>query len=176
MTRDSSLPSSQPGGESVPPAPSTELMKIGDFARLADTNLRTLRYYEELGLIQPATRSQGGFRYYRRTDINRVNMIRDLQELGLQLERIRELMAARTLGEGRELFFARVRRALEEQDQLLEQRMQTLAAQRRKVAQALHKIGECRHCTHSPEHHNNFCEPCGTTGESLPEHLSALFQ
>jgi DNA-binding transcriptional MerR regulator len=170
-----SIPPSGSGDESASRATS-ELMKIGDFARLADTNLRTLRYYEELGLIQPATRSQGGFRYYRRTDINRVNMIRDLQELGLQLERIRELMAARSQGEVRDIFFARVRRALEEQDHLLEQRMLTLAAQRKKVSQALHKIVECRHCTHSPEAHNNFCEPCGTTGESLPEHLSALFQ
>lgn len=167
---------SSPSGNGADSAAAPDLLKIGDFARLADTNLRTLRYYEELGLISPASRSQGGFRYYRRTDIHRVNMIRDLQELGLHLDRIRELMAARENGEGREPFLARVRQALEEQDHLLEERMQTLSAQRKKVAQALHKIGECRHCTHSPQHDNNFCEPCGTTGESLPDHLSALFQ
>ena len=72
-----------------------ELLKIGEFAKFAQTNLRTLRYYEELGLLTPASRSQGGFRYYRRTDVNRLAMIRDLQSLGLQLERIRELMATR---------------------------------------------------------------------------------
>ena len=48
--------------------------------------------------------------------------------------------------------------------------------QRKKVVEALHKIGECRHCARSPRHENNFCQPCGTTGEALPEHLSALFQ
>jgi DNA-binding transcriptional MerR regulator len=158
------------------PDKSAALIKIGDFARLADTNLRTLRYYEELGLIHPAWRSQGGFRYYRAADVHRVGMIRDLQELGLHLDRIRELMAARDSTRGREAFFARIREALEEHDRLLEQRMQTLNAQRRKVAQALHKIGECRHCALSPNAENNFCEPCTTTGESLPEHLSALFQ
>jgi DNA-binding transcriptional MerR regulator len=175
MTSHPSTPPQDSADESST-KPCAELLKIGDFARLADTNLRTLRYYEELGLLSPASRSQGGFRYYRRTDINRVDMIRDLQELGLHLDRIRELMAARSTGEGRDLFLARVRHALEEQDHLLEQRMQTLTAQRKKVAQALHKIGECRHCTHSPQHDNNFCQPCGTTGESLPQHLSALFQ
>ena len=36
----------------------SELLKIGDFARVAGTNLRTLRYYEELGLLTPAARSQ----------------------------------------------------------------------------------------------------------------------
>ncbi|MCY2961276.1 MAG: MerR family transcriptional regulator [Planctomycetota bacterium] len=156
--------------------PNHELLKIGDFARLADTNLRTLRYYEELGLLTPASRSQGGFRYYRRTDINRVQMIRDLQELGLHLDRIRELISARAAEEPRDQFLARVRLALEEQDRLLSIRMAALEEQRKKVAQALHKIGECRHCVQMPRLDNNFCEPCTTTGERLPEHLSALYQ
>ena len=127
-------------------------------------------------MITPATRSQGGFRYYRRTDINRVHMIRDLQELGLHLDKIRELIGARSASEPRESFFARVKHALEEQDRLLRERMASLEQQRKKVAQALHKIGECRHCAHSPLADNNFCEPCATTGERLPEHLSALYQ
>lgn len=153
-----------------------ELMKIGDFARIADTNLRTLRYYEELGLLTPASRSQGGFRYYRRTDIHRVQMIRDLQELGLHLERIRDLLSTRAADESREQFIARVRTALEEQDRLLAARLAAIEEQRRKVAQALHKIRECRHCVQMPRSDNNFCEPCTTTGERLPDHLSALYQ
>lgn len=154
----------------------SKLLKIGDFARLADTNLRTLRYYEELGLILPANRSAGGFRYYRQTDINRVQMIRDMQELGLPLEKIRELISARQNGEARDPFLDRVRQALVEQDNMLVERARMLDLQRKKVAQALHKISECRHCTHSPAVDNNFCEPCVTTGEKLPEHLSALYQ
>ncbi|MBL8859954.1 MAG: MerR family transcriptional regulator [Planctomycetes bacterium] len=156
--------------------PQQELLKIGEFARLASTNLRTLRYYEELGLLSPAGRSQGGFRFYRLTDINRVQMIRDMQELGLHLDRIRELISARQADEGREVFLDRVRQALEEQDRMLVERVRALDEQRKKVAQALHKINECRHCTHSPAADNNFCEPCTTTGEKLPEHLSALYQ
>ena len=153
-----------------------EHLKIGDFARLADTNLRTLRYYEELGLLAPASRSQGGFRYYRRTDVNRVHLIRDLQELGLPLERIRDLISTRAADEPRERFFERVRTALEEQDRLLGVRMAALEEQRRKVQSALHKVGECRNCVRMPSPENNFCEPCSTTGEGLPEHLSALYR
>jgi len=152
------------------------LLKIGDFARAAETNLRTLRYYEELGLITPAQRSRGGFRYYRATDVNRVQMIRDLQDLGLHLDRIRELIAARAAGEARESFLERVRTTLEEQDRLLSERLRALEGQRSRVASALRKTAECRHCTHSPGHENNFCEPCATTGERLPDHLSALYQ
>lgn len=153
-----------------------ELLKIGDFARVADTNLRTLRYYEELGLLSPASRSQGGFRYYRRTDVHRVRRIRDLQELGLHLDRIRELLSARAADEPRDEYFARVRGALEEQEALLSTRIAALEDQRRKVVQALHKVGECRNCAQVPGLDNNFCEPCGTTGEQLPDHLSALYQ
>jgi DNA-binding transcriptional MerR regulator len=152
------------------------LLKIGDFAALAATNLRTLRYYEELGLLVPAARSGGGFRYYRPTDVNRVRMIRDLQDLGLHLDRIRELLGARCDPVHRGNFFERVRAALEEHDQLLRERMAALEEQRRKVAQALHKVAECRHCTHHPQPENNHCAPCATTGETLPEHLSALYQ
>lgn len=153
-----------------------ELLKIGDFARYADTNLRTLRYYEEMGLINPATRSQGGFRYYRQTDVHRVQMIRDLQELGLSLETIRDLIRARQDGEPRDRFLDRVRQALDEQDRLLAERMRSLEDQRRKVASALHKVSECKNCAFTPSSDNNFCEPCNRTGERLPEHLSALFQ
>jgi DNA-binding transcriptional MerR regulator len=156
--------------------PETDLLKIGDFARLAGTNLRTLRYYEELGLLDAATRSRGGFRYYRRTDIHRVRMIRDLQELGLNLDRICALLSPRSADEPREKFQARVCLALEEQDRLLAVRLAAVEEQRRKVAQALHKIRECRHCTQVPGIDNNFCEPCSTTGEHLPDGLSALYR
>ncbi len=152
------------------------LLKIGDFAKLANTNLRTLRYYEELGLLQPATRSQGGFRYYRESEIHRVALIHHFQALGLHLDRIRELMASRAAGEEREVYLARVRDVLQEHDKLLSQKVAVLEAQRAKVSQAVHKLNECRYCKHSPTPENNHCEPCVTTGESLPEFLSALYQ
>ncbi|QDU69101.1 MerR family transcriptional regulator [Engelhardtia mirabilis] len=152
-----------------------ELLKIGEFARLAGTNLRTLRYYEELGLMHPASRSEGGFRYYRRTDLNRLNMIRNLQELGLQLERIGELLETRTKGLSRGEFVNRVRRALAEQDRLIADRVEQLQAQRAKLAEASCKLGLCEGCEHFPNPENNFCEPCQNSGEVLPEHLSALF-
>jgi len=153
-----------------------DLLKIGDFARLAGTNLRTLRYYEELGLLSPSHRSQGGFRYYRTTDVNRVNMIRDLQELGLQLERIRELISARAADESGAKFFARMRQALAEQDRMLVERQRSIAEQRQRVQEALTKLSECQSCSTSPCAQNNHCEPCSTSGEHLPELLSALYQ
>ncbi|HUR28702.1 MAG TPA: MerR family transcriptional regulator [Planctomycetota bacterium] len=152
-----------------------ELLKIGDFAKLAGTNLRTLRYYEELGLLIPASRSQGGFRYYRRTDLHRLGMIHDLQGLGLPLEQIRELMATRDQAGARKDYLAKVHKALVEQDRLLRKRVEELGAQRSKIEKAIDKLHECQLCRHAPNTDNNFCEPCQMTGEHLPAPLSALY-
>lgn len=151
------------------------LLKIGDFARLADTNLRTLRYYEELGIFMPAERSAGGFRYYRETDVNRLDMIRQLQDLGMQLDEIGELLTSREESLSREQFLAKVRLILSRQDELLAQRISELEDQRERIGRAMKKTAECAQCVASPELANNFCEPCVCTGTPLPKSISALF-
>ncbi len=69
-----------------------ELIKVGDLARATNRTVRTLRYYEELGLLRPARRSEGGFRLYAPQDTRRVEMITELQELGLSLEKIASIV------------------------------------------------------------------------------------
>jgi len=155
--------------------PQIELIKIGDFAKLAGTNLRTVRYYEELGLLTPASRSSGGFRYYRIEDLDRLRMVGNLQRLGLELSRIRDLMYTRTPGSPRGEFLEHVRRALREQAALIDQRVAELGEQRQGLEQAMTKLTECESCDHHPEVGNNFCHPCQVDGKSLPTDLSALF-
>ncbi len=152
-----------------------DLIKIGDFAKLAGTNLRTLRYYEEIGLLQPAMRSSGGFRYYRGEDLDRLRMVASLQHLGLELARIRELMDTRSEGQARGDFHARVRRALGEQATLIQARIDELNLRRKGLDEALAKLTECENCSHRPSRQNNFCHPCQVDGQALPTDLSALF-
>ena len=150
-------------------------LKIGEFAKLAGTNLRTLRYYEELGLLVPAERSTGGFRYYRPTDLNRVRMVQRLQELGLSLEVIGDLMSCRTEDGDRMAWVHKVQKALQAQEDLVAERIAALEAQRDGLRVAHGKLADCSSCTERPGEHNNFCEPCQHTGQPLPEFLSALF-
>jgi DNA-binding transcriptional MerR regulator len=73
----------------------SELRTIGQAATAAGMTPRTLRYYEELGLLTPSGRSAGGARRYDDADIERLTRIRQLQELlGHDLEQIRRVMAA----------------------------------------------------------------------------------
>lgn len=152
-----------------------DLIKIGDFAAMAGTNLRTLRYYEEIGLLRPASRSTGGFRFYRPEDLNRLRMVASLQRLGLELAEIRTLMDTRTDGLPRKELLARVRAALDEQRKLIAERIAALEQQRGGLDEALAKLMHCEACTHSPATPNNFCNPCQVDQRDLPADLSALF-
>jgi DNA-binding transcriptional MerR regulator len=63
--------------------------RIGEVAEAAGVSTRTLRYYEELGLVSPSGHSPGGARRYSDADLARVLRIRELQHLvGFNLEAI----------------------------------------------------------------------------------------
>ena len=72
-----------------------KLLKIGEVARRTGTSLRTVRYYEELNLIQPKVRSQGGFRLYSQEECKRVQLIQNLQLLDFPLAKIKALFSGR---------------------------------------------------------------------------------
>lgn len=151
------------------------LLKIGAFAKLAGTNMRTLRYYEEIGLLLPTMRTDGGSRYYHTGDLHRFSMVQRLQELGLPLERIGELVLAGDDSRSSKSFLRAVRGALTEQERILAERAASIREQQEGIAVALEKLGDCDQCRHRPELKNHQCEPCPVDGAPLPPDLSALF-
>lgn len=70
---------------------SSQLFRVGDIARQTGKTVRAIRLYEELGLLQPATRSSGGFRLYGPEAVERVRWIELLHELGFSLLEMKEL-------------------------------------------------------------------------------------
>jgi DNA-binding transcriptional MerR regulator len=73
-----------------------DALRIGDVALLAGTTPRTIRYYEEIGLLPGAAdRARGAHRTYREADVERLQEVLRLKDLlGLSLEELRELMTA----------------------------------------------------------------------------------
>jgi MerR family copper efflux transcriptional regulator len=67
-------------------------MRIGEFAEQAGVTPRTIRYYEDLGLLGPNEREGQGFRYYTETELGRLKKIEVLKQLGLSLEEIGEVL------------------------------------------------------------------------------------
>ncbi|MFF2859907.1 MerR family transcriptional regulator [Streptomyces rubiginosohelvolus] len=69
-------------------------MQIGEVAARTELSLRTIRHYEETGLVTPSARSQGGFRLYTEADVARLMVIRRMKPLGFTLDQMRDLLDA----------------------------------------------------------------------------------
>lgn len=69
-------------------------LQIGEVAERAALSLRTVRYYEEQGLVTPARRSEGGFRLYTEEQVQRLLLIKQMKPLDFTVEQMRELLAA----------------------------------------------------------------------------------
>lgn len=72
--------------------PRGELMQIGQVAERTGLSLRTIRFYEENGLVIPTARSEGGFRLYSEDDVARLEVIKRMKPLGFSLEEMHELL------------------------------------------------------------------------------------
>jgi len=68
------------------------LLRVGDLARLSGKTVRAIHLYEEMGLLQPATRSSGGFRLYEPIAVDRLRWIDLLHGLGFSLHEMRDLL------------------------------------------------------------------------------------
>jgi MerR family copper efflux transcriptional regulator len=68
------------------------LLQIGQVADRTGLSLRTIRFYEENGLVRPTTRSDGGFRLYSEDDVARLEVIKRMKPLGFRLEEMQELL------------------------------------------------------------------------------------
>lgn len=63
-----------------------------DLAKLAGISIRTLRYYDQIGLLTPHERTDSNYRIYHEDDVNRLQQILFFKEMGLELKRIKTLM------------------------------------------------------------------------------------
>ena len=119
-----------------------QTLKIGQVARLANVSVDTVRYYERVGLLPPARRRSSGYRVFDETAVDRIKLVKQLQDLGLTLEEVEAMLVAATddaASCSRES--ARMRTALRR----TEERMAALAEVRGKLRDALRRCGrgEC---------------------------------
>jgi DNA-binding transcriptional MerR regulator len=72
-----------------------ESSRIGEVAGRLGVSPRTIKYYEEIGLVAPEGRSQGGFRLYGEREVERLERILRMKGMGYSLAAIREILAVR---------------------------------------------------------------------------------
>ncbi|MGV0838341.1 MerR family transcriptional regulator [Mycolicibacterium thermoresistibile] len=69
-------------------------LQIGQVAARTELSIRTVRHYDDVGLVTPSARSVGGFRLYTDDDVDRLLVIRRMKPLGFTLAEMKELLSA----------------------------------------------------------------------------------
>jgi len=88
-------------------------LKVGELARRSGLTVRALHHYDQIGLLSPSVRTDGGYRLYDRDDVARLHAIQSLHALGVPLKQIGSMLA----GDGSDLpdIVARQLRSLDQQ-------------------------------------------------------------
>jgi DNA-binding transcriptional MerR regulator len=79
---------------------SSTTMHIGELAERTGLSLRTIRHYDEVGLLPATARTDGGFRVYSEDDFERLMVIKQMKPLGFSLEEMAEILGMLSSGEG----------------------------------------------------------------------------
>lgn len=109
-------------------------MKIGALASRSGLPIKTLRYYEDLGLLPAVGRSEGGYRLFGEESLRRLEFIRRLKSLGLTLDEIQECLAVHDAGE---LPCGDIQRQLQRQIDLVDERLRELRLFRKELESLL---------------------------------------
>lgn len=124
----------------------TGFLSSGDLARLCRTTVRTVRFYEEAGLVQPISRTEGGHRCYEPVQVQRLLLIMDLREAGVCLQEIRDLFELRNqvrdAGEASKKMSAALRNRIDE----LQRKIVVLRRLRDELTSMAAALDECGSC------------------------------
>ena len=153
-------------------------MQIGEFARQAGVSVRTVRYYEELGLISPERRSHGGFRLYGPESHRKLAVISFLKEMGLSLGQVREILLAKKTSSGNKETVAFLKRVFREKLEAVESRICALQAMKTELANAVKILDDCDHCTREVLFDALACRDCLSLlpREVVPDALRVILQ
>ncbi|OGL46634.1 MAG: hypothetical protein A2149_05625 [Candidatus Schekmanbacteria bacterium RBG_16_38_11] len=148
-------------------------MQIGDIAKKACTSIRTIRYYEELGLISPAERTVGGFRKYNNDDLNKILIIQRLQSLGLSLSEIKNLFTIRKMSSSGGESAKKLYEFLQERSLELDKKIERLKQMKSDIDVSKELIKKCFKCK---KEISNCRKNCNLTGkyEEAPKLFKAV--
>ena len=131
--------------------------RIREIARLYGLCADTLRYYEEQGILSPE-RGENNYRRYRIQDICNLNVIREMRELGLPMERIRDYITARDVDS--------TLRLMEEERRIIDRRIRELRRARRDVERRARAVEEAMALPEAPRLLELAARPCYQLSDS----------
>jgi DNA-binding transcriptional MerR regulator len=151
-----------------------DLLTTGDMARLSNSTLRTVRFYEQEGLIEPERRSPCGHRLFTGRALMKLQLALDLREAGLSLQSIKELFCLKSDCACPEEASQRMSSVLNEQIDTMQQKIAKLRKLREELTAMVSVLTECQLCEEG-----NFplaCDKCDVLGSpKLPRALRVLW-
>lgn len=112
-----------------------ELVSIGDLAKSLGLTTRTLRYWEEAGIIEAAPRSDGSNRFYSLEIAKRVRFIVKLKELGLTIKELQDLYVAYGEAKRTDRMIPALVQILDRHINLVDEKMARMASLRRDIVE-----------------------------------------
>ena len=151
-----------------------DLLTTGDMARLSDSTLRTVRFYEQEGLIEPERRSSCGHRLFSGRELMKLQLALDLREAGLSVHSIKDLFCLKSGCACPEEASHRMSEALTQQIDTVQLKIAKLRKLREELTAMVSVLTECKSCEEA-----NFplsCEKCDVLGNpELPRALRVLW-
>jgi MerR family transcriptional regulator, copper efflux regulator len=139
-----------------------KLMRVGELAKAVGKTVRAMHLYEELGLLEPRARSEGGFRLYGPEAVDRIHWIVKLQAIGFTLAEIqgfvRDFQSAPTAPEAS----ARVRALFLEKQQNIREQITQLQVIENDLNEAIAYLDSCQTC--STDYAPTECKDCDHQG------------
>ncbi|MCM0082064.1 MerR family transcriptional regulator [Geomonas sp. Red32] len=119
-----------------------EITPIGDLAISLGLTTRTLRYWEEVGILRSVQRSDGATRGYTPYYVRRIRFIIKLKELGLTIKEMQDLYAAYGEAKQTERMIPRLIEILDEHVEKIDEKMSKLDSLRNEIVSYRHKMDE----------------------------------
>lgn len=150
------------------------LLTTGDMARLAGSTLRTIRFYEQTGLLSPVSRSDTGHRLFERAQLQKLRLILDLREAELSISDIKRLFELKGSCTTAEEASQKLSSLLEERIDEMQRKISTLRRLREELTSTLAILSECVDCEESGFPEN--CGECDVLNQNgLPRALRLLW-
>jgi len=152
------------------------LLTTGDMARLSNSTLRTVRFYEEADILHPVVRSDGGHRLFSSVELEKLLLVTDMRAAGLSLDEIKTILAIKTTSKTGVEAAQRVGKYLREQIRQMEEKVVVLQRLRDDFGRADELFHRCHLC----QTQGTFPSSCGICGvmdhpELLPRTVRVLW-
>jgi DNA-binding transcriptional MerR regulator len=162
MDKNATLPE-----ETTHPECNQDHLTTGDLAREIGATVRTVRFYEEVGLLTPVGRTGGKHRMYSRSELDRLRFISDLRAVDCSLAEIRTLLALREQDKPTRKVAEETRQMLKERLAAIRDKIDQIRRVRDDLSATLEFLGECADCTKEPD--KQTCRTCDAMArENLP--------